>query len=341
LPTIKTYSNTTIHIYNGFSGSKTNIEENIAQLREHENMKSFPSTLKYQNLIDSLIVDITRKTQYKEDVLVIFNNKEIEELFNKRLNSIDFDEFEGEAIVYGDIKKKIHTAHFGELTGRNDWNNCDTCFIIGLPFYSYGHYPLYNLALEGNPVEEESLGRYVKVTLSNSKGARRYKNEQFEKIRLGLVASVVVQAINRIKCRKVNEKGDTPKTDIYIINTDKELYELFKIAMPLVNIQKDWILPYHPNIEKKKDVNKKCKEEELIEFLEELLKNREKMERFRSTGGIDDKGIKVGILKKQIKGLSNAGTWKNTINSYGVKQFLNDNNMELKRTYIHFKENEV
>ncbi|QZY56646.1 hypothetical protein [Crassaminicella profunda] len=334
LPSVKKYSNTNVHVYTGFTGSKANIEKHTKQTVE--DIDKFPSNTEIRNFIDALIIDVIDKTQYKEKILVVFNTMEIEKIFNERLNAIAFDTINEKCYVYGKIKDKIKTAHFGELTGKNDWNDYDTCFMIGLPFYSYNHYPLYHLANE----DKEKINIkvvYDEVTMRNDVGARRYVDENFEKVRIGLVASSVVQAMNRIKCRNINKDGNTPITDIYIINRDKKIDHLIRVAMPEVNILYDWKIKYNPKLIEENSEDKKTKEEpvdRLINFLKGLLYDANEINKLREEGHIDEKGIKFAYLKKMIKGLSNQNTWKKTIKHLKLIEFCKENNLEIKYRHI-------
>lgn len=336
LPKVKSYSNTTIHIYNKFTGSKSSINDHVKKAERHISRIFDDNKI---NFIDAVHIDIIDKTKYKENVLLVFNSKEVEDVFSNRFRERNgFDTIKDKDYYFCDVNDKIEKVHFGELNGKNSWANCDKCYIIGLPFYSYAHYPLYYLAYNSQ-IDDNFLKDFGNITFTTLTGAKRFTDEQFEKVRLGLVAAAIVQAINRIKCRKIDEYGNTPKTDIYIINKDEKLDELIRIAMPDVNISYDWEFEYNPNLFVEGSNNIKKKQEplnRLIEFLKDVINNPERVAEYKELGYIDDKGLKIKSLKSLVK-LRNQRTWKEVKNDNRFILFCKANGLELGYNHLEFK----
>lgn len=128
----------------------------------------------------------------------------------------------------------IHPAHWGNMDGRNDWKDCDTAVLFGLPYldniapanaFAAYHGPLTDDWHAGN----RTFGRHSDIRAA---------------LKDGFTIKSVVQAINRIQCRKtIDAAGNCPETDIYILlpATDKAhaIVSAIEQQMPGIRI-KDW-----------------------------------------------------------------------------------------------------
>lgn len=95
------------------------------------------------------------------------------------------------------------TAHFGNLTGKNDWKDYDIIVIFGL-MYKPKPFTLNRHALAVNP---ESA---IDSNLTTDKQIRK-------KIEWTDLASEVIQAINRVRCRNtVDTVGNCKNTQVYM-----------------------------------------------------------------------------------------------------------------------------
>lgn len=128
----------------------------------------------------------------------------------------------------------VHPAHWGNMDGRNDWKDCDTAVLYGLPYldniaptnaFAAYHGPLADDWHAGN----RTFGKHSDIRAA---------------LKDGFTIKSVVQAINRIQCRKsIDAHGNCPKTDIYILlpATDKAnaIVSAIEQQMPGIRI-KDW-----------------------------------------------------------------------------------------------------
>lgn len=102
-----------------------------------------------------------------------------------------------------------HVGHWGAVDGSNEWKDCDTAVIFGLPYLPDTWSANAYFALQG-----------VKTTewlQSDNRPHGRHKDVR-EALRTGHIVSSVVQAINRIRCRKViDAKGNCPESNVYLM----------------------------------------------------------------------------------------------------------------------------
>lgn len=102
---------------------------------------------------------------------------------------------------------KLAVGHWGALDGRNDWQDFDTCVIAGLSFRDTIHANNLVFALTGLPDQDW----FSKPTWS------RYADVRDE-IEARQLAASIVQAINRVRCRKVIDgEGNCQPTDVFIL----------------------------------------------------------------------------------------------------------------------------
>jgi hypothetical protein len=131
---------------------------------------------------------------------------------------------------------KHMVGHWVALDGSNDWKDCDTAVIFGLPF-RLGSFPAnVFMAFEGvqdndwlRSAEKRSYGKHSDIR---------------QAIATSQIVTDVVQAINRTNCRKViDDKGNCPKTDIYILldrgEIAQEIIDGIKQQMPDIQ-EEDW-----------------------------------------------------------------------------------------------------
>ncbi len=125
--------------------------------------------------------------------------------------------------------KTIEVAHWGAITGLNDWKDFDTCIVVGL-----NNKPIrfsQNRVIANVPNEDIAFG------------------EQQAALRKSITDSTtvaeIIQAINRIRIRTVTEKnGSCKSANIYItlpIYKDENFKKLIKDQMPNIKIV-DWAL---------------------------------------------------------------------------------------------------
>ncbi len=104
---------------------------------------------------------------------------------------------------------RLHTGHWGAVTGSNAWRACDAAVILGLPYRPDTWSANTFMALQG--VQSTEWLRSDQRPFGNHKDVR-------SALKLGQVITDLVQAINRIRCRKViDAEGNCPAADVYLL----------------------------------------------------------------------------------------------------------------------------
>lgn len=304
LPNFKTYYNTHIHVFDKITGSRSTIEKGFNE-----------------GLLDSCIKDITSKANNGDKVLIILNNKTYVESFQEKLLSSE--------LYHGckDLNIQVDFTYYGAFTGKNNWSDYNKLFSIGIPIYSETTYPiLYHV--NNDTVDLTQFD----TTLVPMNGARRYLQQEFEKVRVSLIAKELIQGINRIRCRWFKD-GDTPEAHIYMINKDKEVDYLIKKAMPEVNMLYDWDLDYRHNYSDKQTAL--TSEEALIQEITKIQDNPIYKELLIAKGLINDKGIKKSSLR-ELCNIKSRQTFSDILNTPIFHQFCKDRNIDLSNTKSHY-----
>lgn len=129
----------------------------------------------------------------------------------------------------------LSVGHWGAIDGSNQWKDCDTAVIFGLPYLPDTWAANAYFALQG--VKDN--------TWLQSKNRPHGKHKDVrEALKTGHIVSSVVQAINRIRCRKViDTDGNCPKADVYLMipngKEGKAILQGILQSMPKVNL-KEW-----------------------------------------------------------------------------------------------------
>lgn len=127
-------------------------------------------------------------------------------------------------------KFEMHTTHWGKHTGSNEWKDCDTCAIFGLPWRPSTWSPSVYCACK-EPTEE--------ILNGGSKVDTR------KALEIGQIVVDVVQAVNRTRSRKViDSEGNCSPVDVYLLlpkgDKAKEILEGIQREMPGIKLV-DWI----------------------------------------------------------------------------------------------------
>jgi hypothetical protein len=109
----------------------------------------------------------------------------------------------GEPLLKKHAPDGWQTAHWGAIDGSNLWRDCDAVAILSLPFrpdyWANNSYFALTGDLDGS-------------FLSDNGDQQRWT------LKLGQVVSDVVQAIGRVRCRKViDENGNCAPTDVFLL----------------------------------------------------------------------------------------------------------------------------
>src|SRR5690606_4473837 len=97
--------------------------------------------------------------------------------------------------------ERYAVAHWGAIDGKNDWQDFDTVVIFGLHYHGDVWSSRTFMALQGPPEDDSWFDRPSWRSYQNIRQALDRKQ----------VTVSVIQAINRIRCRRVtNADGDCP-----------------------------------------------------------------------------------------------------------------------------------
>ena len=133
-------------------------------------------------------------------------------------------------------KFNLMTGHWGAVDGSNDYRDCDTAVIFGLPYRPNTWSANVFMALEG-PQATEWLQESDKRSWKGYEDIRK-------SLKNGQIITSIIQAINRVRCRKVTDpEGNCPDTDIYLMLPDdgiaEEILEGIKKEMPWIKTR-EW-----------------------------------------------------------------------------------------------------
>jgi hypothetical protein len=104
---------------------------------------------------------------------------------------------------------EVHTGHWNAITGSNVWRDCDVAVVLGLPYRPDSWTANTFMALQG--VQTTEWLRSDLRPFGSHKDIR-------QALKRGQVVTDVVQAVNRIRCRKVvNAQGDCPAADLFLL----------------------------------------------------------------------------------------------------------------------------
>jgi len=307
LPLIKSYNNTYIKIFDGITGSRKSILDNLEE-----------------GLLDKFVEYIEENITEKDKVLIILNKKDYETPIRKRFKDYIYLE-------------NLFFTYYGLTVGVNEWSECNKLFSLGIPLMDDPCTPLlYFLSTIENDILKPDDFNSLDTTLIPKKGARRFIEEEFESIRISQTASMVVQSINRIQCRKYIN-GQTLETYIFLINKDKEIDNLILKSMPEVNIDYSWKLDFE-NKQGKIMTRKFTTEEKLIHIMQRIIEDEEYRNDLINRKLYDvNKGIKKVSLRNLTE-ISSRTTFGKALETPIMKQFIKDYNIILVETsqYIKF-----
>ncbi|MEL6447366.1 MAG: hypothetical protein AAFQ62_05390 [Pseudomonadota bacterium] len=109
-------------------------------------------------------------------------------------------------------------AHYGALDGLNEWRDFDTVVIVGLDYRHPADAPASVMALQ----EELQTNAFFEDTA----GARSFRGHADirKAIDLGVISSSLIQAVNRIRTRRViDTAGNCPESYVYLLLPDNQL----------------------------------------------------------------------------------------------------------------------
>jgi len=115
---------------------------------------------------------------------------------------------------------------WGAVDGKNGWKDCDTAVIVGLPYKDSVWSTNMFFATQGLQPNEWM-----------DSPAWKQHTDVHREMQTSQITVEVVQAINRVQCRKViDAEGNCPETDVFIIlpsdKTGDAMLENLKVEMP-------------------------------------------------------------------------------------------------------------
>lgn len=148
-------------------------------------------------------------------------------------------------------------GHWGAIDGRNNWSEFDTAVIFGLPYRDNVWTANTFMAVRG--LQDDNW--------LNADGQRPFKDypDVRHALMVGQLVVSIVQAINRVRCRRViDSAGNCPPTDVFILlpgdRTGQEVLDGITKEMPGINVV-DWAYG-----EAKRKLRKANHEEALVRF---------------------------------------------------------------------------
>lgn len=102
----------------------------------------------------------------------------------------------------------VRFANWGRLDGKNDWDTCEAAVLFGLPY------------LDDIAPAETFIAHRGPQSSDWFEGNRAYEGHADIRsvLKYGFISRSVVQAINRVLCRKaIDEHGNCAPTDIYLM----------------------------------------------------------------------------------------------------------------------------
>lgn len=160
---------------------------------------------------------------------------------------------------------EVGVGHWGAIDGRNDWQEFDTAVIFGLPYRDRA-WPMDTfMAVQGVQSND-----WLAAT-----GDRPFAGHRdiCHALEVGQLSVSVVQAINRVRCRRVIDvHGNCAPTDVFLLlpnsKVGEDLMQRIKEEMPGVQVR-EW--KYAHAVRK---AQKSKHEEALLSYMESMPRGR-------------------------------------------------------------------
>lgn len=195
-------------------------------------------------------------------------------------------DIEHHAVNYDPGFAEWSVGHWGAIDGRNDWMTYDTAVIFGLP---------YRDAIWATNAFFATQGIQSNEWLKNPEW-RGYKDVR-EEMQIRQVCVSVVQAVNRIRCRKVTDAdGSCDVADVYIIlpngKVGDQMLDALIEEMPEIKI-KDWTFELDGAKPKQRHtkIKKGSSHEALLVMMQNALPGDYSVSRINGELGLSPKGL--------------------------------------------------
>lgn len=184
-------------------------------------------------------------------------------------------------LKYAPEFKDFAVAHWGAIDGRNDWKDYDTAVIFGLPFRDHVWATNAFFALQG---------------LQDDDWLRNPKWKSYADVRVELqvkqITVSVVQAINRIQCRRVIDgQGNCPPSDVFIVLPKgvrgDRILEAIRQEMPKIQTK---VWDFSLDGEKAK-VRRNSSHDSLLSFMTNRLSGETSLSLIQKELGLNPRGM--------------------------------------------------
>lgn len=153
--------------------------------------------------------------------------------------------------------EKCEVAYWGDINGKNEWSDCTAIVIYGLPRLSEITPQISILAFENwhKKTKRNYIPPAIVETMPDDTDTI-YNYDEFveeEDYHQGHVTSEIIQAINRVQCRKItDDNGGCPETDVYLLfNTGDEFEQAILKAIDEEMSGIQIISSHAPSVQKK------------------------------------------------------------------------------------------
>jgi DEAD/DEAH box helicase len=176
-------------------------------------------------------------------------------------------------------KFDLRTGHWGAVDGSNEYKDCDTAVIFGLPYRPNTWSANVFMALQ-EPQSSEWLQESSKRTWESHKDIRK-------SLKHGQIKTSIIQAINRVRCRRaIDAEGNCPETDVYLMLPNDgiadEILDGIKREMPGIKTE-EWNFS-----SSKRKVKRSHRESALIKFIKNMDIGRQAMSKIKEFLGMPD-----------------------------------------------------
>jgi len=120
---------------------------------------------------------------------------------------------------------KFAKKPFGNITGTNKYADCKYLYIAGVQSWPDNAYKI------AYHTYSDDLNMAKPQESITSNGVRRMADDDYRETRASMIASELIQAMNRVRCRQW-ANGDTLETEIFMLARDGDIIDLIVKSMP-------------------------------------------------------------------------------------------------------------
>lgn len=181
-------------------------------------------------------------------------------------------------------------GHWGAIDGRNDWKDCDVAVLFGLsyrnPIWANNTFMAFRGRQEDEWLKEPKFEEFSDVR-------REMQNRQ--------ISVAVIQAINRVQCRKViDDAGNCSATDVFIVLPEgapgDAILSAIETEMPNICV-KDWNFVLDGVRQKEPKIRKGSAHEALLAYMQNQPPGEYSVVQIKSDLDLSDSLWKESIAK--------------------------------------------